>query len=100
MRNSISVPMRASRLAGPEQRRPALPGLVILGDMSIHGNPKPVVSLNEPLQITKDNGGKRALVPLENKRQFLEVEGDVMEQVDPIFYADPIMAARKALARV
>jgi len=81
-------------------RRPALPGLVILGDMSIHGNPKPVVSLNEPLQITKDNGGKRALVPLENKRQFLEVEGDVMEQVDPIFYADPVMAARKALGMV
>lgn len=82
------------------QRRPALPGLVILGDMSIHGNPKPVVSLNEPLQITKDNGGKRALVPLENKRQFLEVESEIMEHVDPIFYADPVMAARKALGMV
>ena len=82
------------------QRKPALPGLVILGDMSIHGNPKPVTSLTEPLQIAKDNGAKRALVPLENKRQFLEVDGEIMEQVDPVFYADPVMAARKALGMV
>jgi ATP-dependent Lon protease len=82
------------------QRRPALAGLVIIGDMSIHGNPKPVSSLNEPLQIAKDNGAKRALVPLENKRQFLEVDGEIIEHVDPIFYADPIMAARKALGMV
>jgi ATP-dependent Lon protease len=44
-----------------------------------------------------DNGARRALVPLENKRNFLEVSGDVMERVDPIFFADPMTAAMKAL---
>ena len=78
-------------------KNPALPGLVVLGDMTIHGNPKAVASLVEPLQLIMDNGGRRALIPIENKRHFLEVDAEIMEQVDPVFYKDPITAARKAL---
>ena len=73
------------------------PGLLVLGDMSIQGNIKPVRSLTEPLQVAMDNGARRALVPIENKRQFLEVNPDVLEQVDPIFYGDLRQAAFKAL---
>lgn len=73
------------------------PGLLVLGDMSIQGNIKPVRSLVEPLQVAMDNGAKRALVPIENKRQFLEVNPDVLERVDPIFYGDLRQAAFKAL---
>jgi ATP-dependent Lon protease len=36
------------------------------------------------------------LVPLGNKRNVLDVSGDVMERVDPIFFADPMTAAMKA----
>jgi hypothetical protein len=28
---------------------------------------------------------------------FLEVSGDIVERVDPVFFSDPIMAAMKAL---
>jgi ATP-dependent Lon protease len=35
-----------------------------------------------------DNGARRALIPLENKRNFLEVTGDIMEHIDPIFFGD------------
>jgi ATP-dependent Lon protease len=73
------------------------PGLLVLGDMSIQGNIKPVRSLVEPLQVAMDNGAKRAMIPIENKRQFLEVNADVLEQVDPIFYGDLGQAAYKAL---
>jgi hypothetical protein len=31
------------------------------------------------------------------KRTFLEVSGDIVERVDPVFFSDPIMAAMKAL---
>ena len=54
-------------------------------------------SLTEPLQLAKDNGAKRALIPIENKRTFLEVPGDVVEHVDPVFYGDPKTAAMKVL---
>lgn len=79
------------------KKHSVLPGLVIMGDLSIQGNIKPVRSLSEPLQVAMDNGGRRALVPLENKRNFLEVSGDVVERVDPVFFSDPMTAAMKAL---
>lgn len=73
------------------------PGLMILGDLSIQGNIKALSSLVEPLQLGMDNGARRALIPIENKRHFLEVSGDIIERVDPIFYSDPLTAAMKAL---
>ena len=68
-----------------------------LGDISVQGNIKPLRSLVEPLQVAKDNGAKRALIPIENKRNFLDVSADIMEHVDPIFYGDPKTAAMKVL---
>lgn len=65
--------------------------------MSIQGNIKPVRSLVEALQVAMDNGAKRALIPIENKRSFFDVSGDVLENVDPIFYGDLRQAAFKAL---
>jgi len=82
------------------RKSPATAGTLVLGDMSIQGNLKPVRSLTEPLQIAMDNGAKRALIPIENKRDFLEVSGDIVEQVDPVFYGEPKAAAFKALGLV
>jgi len=80
------------------RKSPATAATLILGDMSIQGNIKPVRSLVEPLQIAKDNGAKRALIPIENKRNFLDVDADIIEHVDPVFYGEPRAAALKALA--
>ena len=82
------------------RKAPASPALLILGDMSVQGNIKPLRSLTEPLQVAKDNGAKRALIPIENKRTFLEVSADIVEHVDPIFYGDPKTAAMKVLGLV
>jgi ATP-dependent Lon protease len=69
------------------KKHPVLPGLLILGDLSIQGNIKPVRSLVEPLQPGMDNGARRALIPVENKRHFLDVLADIVERVDPFFTA-------------
>ena len=79
------------------RKAPVSPALLVLGDMSIQGNIKPLRSLTEPLQVAKDNGAKRALIPIENKRNFLDVSADIMEHVDPVFYGDPKVAAMKVL---
>ncbi len=71
--------------------------LVVLGEMTIHGNIQSVQSLAEPLQIIMDNGGRRVLLPTSNKRDLLEVPGDIVERVDPLFFSDPLQAALKAL---
>ena len=66
-------------------------------DLSIQGNIKSVATLAEPLQISMENGARRALIPLENKRSFLEVSGDIVEKVDPAFYSDPLAACLKSM---
>ena len=80
------------------RKSPVTAATLILGDMSIQGNIKPLRSLVEPLQIAKDNGAKRALIPIKNKRNFLDVDADIIEHVDPVFYGEPRVAAMKALA--
>lgn len=79
------------------RKSPVSAALLVLGDLSVQGNIKPLRSLVEPLQVAKDNGAKRALIPIENKRNFLEVSGDIVEQVDPVFYGDSRTAAMKVL---
>ncbi len=79
------------------RKAPVAPALLVLGDMSVQGNIKPLRSLTEPLQMARDNGAKRALIPIENKRTFLEVSGDIVEHVDPVFYGDPKTAALKSI---
>lgn len=78
------------------KKTPTLAGLVVMGDLSIQGNLKALRSLVEPLQTAMECGAKRALVPVENKRHFLEVSADIVERVDPIFYSDPQIAVLKA----
>ncbi len=72
-------------------------GLMVLGDLTVQGNIKAVRSLTEPLQVAMDNGARKAMIPVGNKRQLLELDPDVLEQVDPIFYGDVRQAAFKAL---
>ena len=74
-----------------------LPGLVFMGDLSIQGNINPLQSIAEPLQMAMENGAKRALIPLENRRHSLEVPADIIEKVDLVFYSDPMTAATKSL---
>lgn len=73
------------------------PATLILGDLTIQGNIKPLPSLIEPLQIGMENGAKRACIPIENKRHFFDVPADILEKVDPIFFSEPIIAAQKSL---
>jgi ATP-dependent Lon protease len=79
------------------KKQSVLPGLIVLGDLTVQGNIKPLSSLSEPLQVGLDNGAKKAIIPIENKRHFLDVASDIIEAVDPIFYKDPITAAYKGL---
>lgn len=81
------------------KKHPVQSSLLILWDLSIQGNIKPLRSLVEPLQMAMDmdNGARKALIPIENKRNFLDVSVDIVERVDPIFYSDPMTAAVKAM---
>jgi predicted ATP-dependent Lon-type protease len=43
-------------------------GLVILGDLSIQRNIKPMRLLDEPRQVAMDNGARKALIPSKKEK--------------------------------
>jgi len=72
-------------------------GTVILGDLTIQGNIKSPTSIIEPLQMVKDAGALRVLVPISNKSQFAALPEEVVEKMDLIFYADMDRVMTKSL---
>ena len=73
------------------------PTSVIVGEMSVRGLLQRVTSLPERLQLARDAGAKKILIPSENKRDLADVPDDVLNRVQPIFYTDPINAAIRAM---
>ena len=81
----ISV-LRRSQVAG---------ATIVLGDMSIQGNIKGLPSLTELVQLSRDNGARRVLVPTANRRQALELDEELLELAS--FYNDPKGAVERLL---
>ena len=72
-------------------------GLVILGQMSIHGVLSRVEGLGDKLRIAMDSGAKRVMIPTENRRDFVDLPAEVIDKIQIDFYSDPAQAAFKAL---
>jgi ATP-dependent Lon protease len=72
-------------------------GLVILGQMSLHGVLSRVEGLGDKLRIAMDAGARRVMIPTENRRDFAELPAEVIDKLQIDFYSDPRQAAFKAL---
>jgi ATP-dependent Lon protease len=77
--------------------RPLTPQLAILGDMSLHGVLVRVGALADRLKIAMDAGARKVMIPVENKRDFADLPGDIIDKLQIIFYSDPVNAALKAM---
>jgi ATP-dependent Lon protease len=79
------------------QNRRIQAGTIILGDLTIQGNIKSLLSIAEPLTMAMENGAIRALIPVSNKAQFASLPEEVVEKIDLVFYSDVERAVVKAL---
>jgi ATP-dependent Lon protease len=75
-------------------------GLVVLGQMSIHGVLNRVEGLGDKLRISMDAGARRVLIPTESRRDFAELPAELIDKLQIDFYSDPAKAAFKAFAEV
>jgi len=73
-------------------------GLVILGNMSLHGVLAPVEGLGDKVRIAMDSGARRVILPSVNKRDFADLPAELIEKLQIEFYGDPTKAAYKAIA--
>ena len=51
----------------------------------------------ERLELARDSGGRRVLIPSENKRDLADVPDEVLDRLQPVFYSDPLNAAIRAM---
>lgn len=77
--------------------RPVRPGLVVLGSMSLMGGLVNVGSLVDKLQLAVDSGASSVLLPAKNKGDFAKIPDEILDELELVFYTDPIEAASKAM---
>ena len=53
--------------------------------------------MSERLELSRDAGAKRVLIPSENKRDIADVPDELLNRLQTAFYTDPLNAAIKAL---
>ena len=77
--------------------RPVRPRFVVLGSMSLMGELVEASSLVDKLQLAVDSGANTVLLPAKNKESFGKIPDEILEELELLFYTDPIEAASKAL---
>jgi ATP-dependent Lon protease len=78
--------------------RPVDGTTVVVGEMSVMGLLQRVSNLSERLELARDAGAKRVLIPSENKRDIADVPDELLNRLQTAFYTDPLNAAIKAMA--
>lgn len=78
-------------------QKPLQGQLVILGDMSLGGNIKPVENLASCMQVAFDCGAKRVLLPMSSVSDIPTIPGELFAKFQTSFYSDPVDAVFKAL---
>jgi len=76
--------------------RPVRSQAVILGGMSLMGELVVVTSLVNKLQLAADSGAKTVLLPAKNKHSLAKIPDGLLDQLQLVFYTDPLDAAIKA----
>ncbi len=77
--------------------RPVDPTTIIVGEMSVKGLLQKVGDLSQRLELARDSGAKRVLIPSENKRDIADVPDELLDRLATAFYSDPLNAAIKAM---
>ncbi|MEG0284799.1 MAG: protease Lon-related BREX system protein BrxL [Vagococcus sp.] len=78
-------------------KKPVLSSIVILGDITIGGTIIRVTNLADLMQVARDSGAKKVLVPMANAADLATVPPELMSTFNIIFYQTPEDAVFKAL---
>lgn len=77
--------------------RSVIESLAIAGEIKLSGTLSELTNLEDILRVCKNAGAKRVLLPMDSIKDIQTVSRELLNYVQPIFYNDPIDAAKKAL---
>jgi ATP-dependent Lon protease len=73
------------------------PATVILGEITVQGSVLPVADLAECVQLARENGARRVLVPTANAKDIPRIPSELLAGMELAFYSDPKDCLLKAL---
>lgn len=77
--------------------RSVIDSLAIAGELKLSGTLGELTNIEDILRVCKNAGAKKVLLPMDSIRDLQNVSRELLNYVQPIFYNDPIDAAKKAL---
>jgi ATP-dependent Lon protease len=77
--------------------RPVISALTVAGDIKLSGTLEEISNLEAIMRVSKNAGAKKILLPLDSIQQIQTVPRELLNGINPIFYSDPVDAAKKAL---
>ena len=78
-------------------QRSIRPATVILGEITVQGSVLPVADLAECVQLARENGARRVLVPTANAKDIPRIPSELLAGMELAFYSDPRDCLLKAL---
>jgi ATP-dependent Lon protease len=78
-------------------QKPVRPATVILGEITVQGGVLPVSELAESVQLARESGARRVLVPIANVKDIPYIPTGILAGLDLAFYSDSKECLLKAL---
>ena len=69
------------------------------GEITLHGNVLPIGGLKEKILAAKNAGIKKIIVPDKNKKDVLDIEAEILENVEIIYVKKMDDVIRRALCK-
>lgn len=77
--------------------RPVTESLVIAGELKLSGTLDVLTNVEDIIRVCKNAGARKVMLPMDSIRDLQSVSRDLLNKIQPVFYDDPIDAAKKAL---
>lgn len=79
-------------------KKPLAGGMIILGEMTIHGVLSRVEYLGDRIRVAMDAGAKQVIIPTTNATDFGSIPPELLDKLRVEFFSDPMQAAFKAIS--
>lgn len=77
--------------------KPVIESVVVVGEIKLSGTMMPLTSIEDIVRISINAGAKRILLPMDSMKDYSKMSEALTTKISPIFYVNPIDAAKKAL---
>ena len=81
-------------------QRPVLESLAVAGELKLSGTIEELTNLDDILRVSKNAGAKRILIPMDSIKDIQNIPRELLCDIQPLFYSNPIDAAKKALSLI